>query len=605
MPSGYDVTCGWLTVPEDRTHPNNDNTIQLHVAIFKSDNPDAAADPIVYLEGGPGGDALEAIPFTFERRFAPFLANHDLIMFDQRGTGYSKPSLACPENKELTFELIEQDISAEEASQLGVEALLACHDRLVADGVNLAAYNSAQSAADLADLRVALGYDEWNLWGISYGTRLAQTTMRDQPEGLRSVILDSTYPLQANLLTDTPANVARAMDVFFAGCAADAACNEAYPNLKTTFYDTVAQLNEEKIILPLNNFLTGETYNGYFGGDDLVGVLFQSLYATEIIPDLPKLIYDVNQGETSNLSALLSSFLLNTEFVSIGMQFSVQCNEENSFTTQDAVVAASAAHPELAGIFDYSPNLGVLTLSICDVWGAGTADPIENEPVTSDIPTLILAGEYDPITPPAWGQLVQENLPKAYYYEFPGTGHGVSLSGDCAIAVVESFLAEPINEPDTTCLADVGSPHFTVAGGETEAITLVPFANETFNIAGVVPEGWTEAAPGTYSRGNSGLDQTVIVQQAAPGMSAVVLLGVLGSQLGWESAPESADSYEDGNGRSWALYAVDVQGFPANIAFAEEEGVTLLVLFITSSEEEEMLFNEVFLPVLDALTVTE
>jgi pimeloyl-ACP methyl ester carboxylesterase len=323
VPAGRDVTCGWLTVPEDRTDPDNTETIQLHVAIFSSDNPNPAPDPIVYLEGGPGGDALETIPLVFAMRFAPFLANHDLIMFDQRGTGYSQPSLSCPESRELTFDLLEQDISIEAASEQAVAALLACHDRLVAEGVNLAAYNSAQSAADLNDLRLALGVDEWNLWGLSYGTRLAQTAMRDYPEGIRSVVLDSTYPLSANLLTDTPANVARAMDLLFAGCAADPACNEAYPDLETVFYDTVAQLNEESIILPLHNVLTGETYDAFFTGDDLLGVLFQTLYLTEVIPDLPKLIYDVSQGETTNLSALMSSFLLNTDFVSIGMQFSV------------------------------------------------------------------------------------------------------------------------------------------------------------------------------------------------------------------------------------------------------------------------------------------
>lgn len=604
VPAGREVTCGWLTVPEDRSDPDNDSSIQLHVALFSSDSPNPAPDPIVYLEGGPGGDALEAIPFVFEMRFAPFLANRDLIMFDQRGTGYSQPSLACPENKELIFDLLEEDISAEAASELGVEALLACHERLVADGVNLGAYNSAQSAADLNDLRLALGYEAWNLWGVSYGTRLAQTVMRDYPDGgVRSVILDSAYPLQVNLLTDTPANVARAMDVLFAGCAADAVCNEAYPDLEAVLTDAVAEMNEERIILPLNNVLTGERYEAFFGGDDLLGVVFQSLYVTEIIPDLPKLIYDVSQGDTTNLSALMSSFLLNTEFVSIGMQFSVQCFEENSFATRDEVMAAVEAYPELVGVFRYSANLGVLALSICDEWGAGMADALENTAVTSDIPTLILAGEYDPITPPAWGLLVQETLSNAYFYEFTGTGHGVSLSGDCGLAVVESFLAEPADEPDTTCLVEVDSPEFTVAGGAAEEIVLVPFENALFGITGVVPEGWTEVTAGTYSRGRSGLDQTAIVQQAAPDVSAEQLLNVLAGQLGWESVPESSGSYEDGNGRSWILYAADVQGFPANIAFVEEGEVTLLVLLVSSAEEEGMLFDEVFVPVMEGLMV--
>jgi pimeloyl-ACP methyl ester carboxylesterase len=600
VPGGVEVTCGWLTVPEDRTDPANDKTIRLHIAIFASESNNPAPDPIVYLEGGPGGDALETVPLIFEMRFAPYLENHDLIMFDQRGTGYSQPSLACPENTELGFELLEQDISAEEASQLTMEALLACRERLAAEGVNLAAYNSAESAADLNDLREALGYDEWNVWGVSYGTRLAQTAVRDHPTGIRSIILDSAYPLEVNLLTDTPANVARAFEVFFAGCAADPACAEAFPDLETVFYDTVTQLNEEKINIPVTHLLNGESYDAYFSGDDLLGILFQSLYSTEIIPVLPELIYEVNQGEYTNLSTLLSSFLINSEFFSAGMQFSVQCHEENLFTTAEEAAAAAAEYPELEAIFKYSPNLGENVFAICEAWEAGTADPLENEAVSSDIPTLILAGEYDPITPPEWGQLVSGNLANSYFYEFSGYGHGVTLSGECGAAVVQSFLADPTSEPDISCRAELADPIFSVPGGTAEAITLIPFENEMFGISGVAPEGWVEAAPGVYARGSSGLDQTVLIQQAAPGVGAEQLLGLLGTQLGWEAALESSGSYEAAN-RTWTLYETEVQGFPATIATAEEGGTTLLVLLISTADEQEFLYNELFIPVLEAV----
>ncbi|MCL4265220.1 MAG: alpha/beta hydrolase [Anaerolineae bacterium] len=603
VPNGRDVTCGWLTVPENRTDPASDNTIRLHVAIFASDSNNPTPDPIIYLEGGPGGDALEAVPLIFEMRFAPYLANHTLIMFDQRGTGYSEPSLACPEYTELSYELLEQDISPEEAGQQSLEILLACRDRLADEGVNLAAYNSAASAADLNDLRIALGYDEWNVWGVSYGTRLAQTLMRDYPEGIRSVILDSAYPLEVNLLTDTPENVARAFDVFFAGCAADPICAEAYPDLETLFNETVAQLNEEKITLPITNLFTGDSYDAYFRGDDLVGVLFQSLYATEIIPELPKLIADVNAGEYGSLSLLLSSFLSNSDFVSVGMQFSVQCHEENGFATAEQITTALAAQPELEPVFRDSPNLGPNALVICEQWGAGTAVPLENEPITSDIPTLILAGEYDPITPPAWGQQIQANLGNAYYYEFPGTGHGVSLSGECGVSVVESFLADPTAEPDTTCVAALGGPAFVTPGAETEAVVMTPYTDETFGFSSVAPEGWTEAGPGVYARGSTGLDQTVLIQQAAPGMTADFLVDLLTTQLGLTETPTGDEMLEAG-GRTWTLYETEAQGLPVLLATAEEDGTTLLVLLITNPDEKEALYEMVMLPALEAFQLT-
>ena len=235
---GQTVDCGYLTVPEDRSQPDGP-TIRLHVAIFRSHSDNPAPDPIVYLEGGPGGQALEAASLVFNRRFAPFLADRDLIMFDQRGVGYSEPALDCQELIDLTYETLAQDLSPEEILALSTEAIRSCRDRLVSEGVNLAAYNSAESAADLNDLRLALGYEEWNLYGISYGTRLALTTMRDYPQGIRSVILDSTYPLPVSINTETPANFDRALNVFFGGCATDPAGSEAYPDLETVFWELV------------------------------------------------------------------------------------------------------------------------------------------------------------------------------------------------------------------------------------------------------------------------------------------------------------------------------------------------------------------------------
>ncbi len=603
IPEGRDVTCGWLTVPEARNSPDDERTIRLHVAKFASDSDNPASDPVVYLAGGPGEDALETVPYAFESLFAPYLANHDFIMFDQRGTGYSEPSLACPEMRQTDFDLLEADVTVEEATVSIIESLLVCHDRLVTDGVNLSAYNSTANAADLNDLRLALGFDEWNLLALSYGTRLAQTAMRDYPDGLRSVILDSTYPLEANLLTDTSNNVARAYTELFDGCAADPICNEAYPELETTFFNLVEKHNNENIEITIADLFTGTTYDTAFTGDDLLGVLFQALYSTEMIPSLPQLISEIDRGNYATLSALMSSFLLNGEFFSIGMQFSVQCNEENIFTNEAEVMAAVEEHPELGSLFMNSPNLGPPALEVCSFWGAGSADAIENEAVLSDIPTLILAGEYDPITPPAWGQQVQSHLSKASFYEFPGTGHGVSVSGECAVAIVESFLADPEGEPDAICLSTVGAPQFITLGGEgAEVITLAPFTNSDFGIAGVVPEGWDQVSPGAYSRGRGALDQTALVQQAASGVTTEQLLNALSDQLGLDEAPKSSGTYETAV-YTWTLYAVEAPGFLTMIGLTETDGTTVVVLLVSPANEQETLVNAVFFPALDALTV--
>ena len=192
-PAGQEPECGYLIVPEDRSNPDG-NTIQIAVARFKSTNPNPPDDAMIYLEGGPGGSTLENISLSFDSLFAPYLADRDVIAFDQRGVGLSQPTLDCPELTDMTYAMLDQRITVDESVRLGAEAISACGARLQSDGINLAAYNSVESAADVNDLRQVLGYDQLDLLGISYGTRLALTIMRQQPEGLRAVILDSVWP---------------------------------------------------------------------------------------------------------------------------------------------------------------------------------------------------------------------------------------------------------------------------------------------------------------------------------------------------------------------------------------------------------------------------
>ena len=603
IPGPRDVECGFLTVPENRDDVANGRTVRLHVAIFPSDSPNPAPDPIIYLEGGPGGDALEAVPLIFEQRFAPFLADHNFIMFDQRGTGYSEPSLACPELIDLTLETLDDDLSVEEGQARFLESLNACHERLLAEGVDLTAYNSAESAADVADLRQALGYEEWNLYGISYGTRLAQTIVRDYPGGIRSVILDSTYPLAANLQTETAANAERAFDVFFAGCASDAACNAAYPELAQVFADLVAQLDENPVLVEVYNLGDRQYYDALVNGDLMVSLLFQALYSVELTSVMPKLIYDVRDGRLNDLPPLLANMLIQQEFYSAGMQLSVQCNEEISFSApgeRQAVVN----YPYLNDLFEVSAITGDFGFAVCDLWQAGMADALENEPVSSDLPTLILAGEYDPITPPRWGQDVAQGFSNSFYYEFPGIGHGASISGDCPLGITQAFLAAPTSEPNGVCLTAMSGPSFSVPAdvAATVAVEFEPFTNDLFGISGLRPAGWEEFAPGTFIRGDSALDQTsLILQGTPPGATTAAVLGVLASQLGLDETPEQSGEYVDENGRTWAIYSATVQGFPSSLAFLEDENGLLIVIFIAQGDEAEALYNTVLLPTLDAL----
>ena len=598
-PDGFDIQCGWLTVPENRAQLDNGRTVRLHVAVFLSDNPDKPADPVVYLEGGPGGDALETIPLAFTDRFGPFVEDRDFIMFDQRGTGYSEPSLACPETLDLAFETIEQDLTDEEGIALSLAALEACRVRLVEEGVDLSAYTSAENAADLNDLRTALGYDEWNLYGISYGTRLAQTAVRDFPAGVRSVILDSAYPIESNLLTETPRNLDRALDELFEGCAADAECAAAYPELAATLWDTVAMLEAESAPIQIFDLMRGETYDSFFDGDTLIGIVFQGLYSEQIIPILPEMIYAANQGDYTLVETLLSAFLLNSEFISAGMQYAVQCNEEAVFTAPGSAAAAVAEHPELAGFFAGALNVSEAMLDICTRWGVSEAPAIENEAITNDIPTLVMAGEYDPITPPRWGEQVAANLSGSYYFLYPGVGHGASVSGDCPLRMARAFLNDPTVEPDDTCIAGMEAPDFSVSG-EIGEIAFVEYSSDLFGISGLVPEGWDEAVDGVFVRGNSAADQTLIIFQGLPDdVGEDFFLGILEEQLQMAEAPELTQELVVGD-LTWKLYRAEGLGQRVDIGTTIDGGVIVTVVMVSSAAERDALYEAVFLPIVES-----
>jgi pimeloyl-ACP methyl ester carboxylesterase len=449
VPSELDVTCGDLIVPENRFAPGeNPPMIRLHVAIVASQSEEPLPDPFVYLTGGPGGRALDNIG-GIVRIFEAVLEGRDLIIFDQRGVGYSEPSLDCPETTDLLVQILDQNLSAEEEIELSSAAFAACRGRLVAEGVDLSAYTSAENAADVRDLQRALDYQEWNLYGVSYGTRLALTVMRDHPEGVRSVILDSVFPPQVDSLAERDSNARRAFDSLFERCAADEACNAAFPELEAAFLDLVAQLDAEPIVVQV------QSVDVLLNGDDLIGILFELLYDTDAIPTLPKLIFDVAEGSYDDLRIWVFRSIVQNFFLSEGMYESVQCSEEFPFSTveQDAAARPDLGQPMLEEYFDASVDGA---LAICDVWDVPAANAIENQAVVSAIPTLVLAGDYDPVTPPSYGRLAAQTLENGIFVEFPGVGHGIYGARECARQMVGEFLDQPTAAPDTECVDEVG-----------------------------------------------------------------------------------------------------------------------------------------------------
>ena len=185
---GADFECGYLTVPENRSAQDG-RTIRLAVAAARATAPARLPDAIVYLTGGPGNSALASAAGLVE---AGWNAERDLVVLEQRGTLKSEPLLACPELDTYLDGAVGSPPTSSDVAAQEAEALQACRDRIAAEGWDLAAYNTTENAADVADLRVALGIEEWNVYGVSYGTYVALELLRNQPEGIRAVVLDSS-----------------------------------------------------------------------------------------------------------------------------------------------------------------------------------------------------------------------------------------------------------------------------------------------------------------------------------------------------------------------------------------------------------------------------
>jgi pimeloyl-ACP methyl ester carboxylesterase len=458
IPAGYAVECGMVTVPEDHTRPDGPS-IRLAVAIIHTLNPDPAPDPVLFIHGGPGGGALESLAFVLES-LGPLLASRDLILLDQRGTGYSEPALECPE--------IDPSETDPQVVFRRVGSLVACRDRLTAQGIDLSAYNSAQNAADVARVRQALGYETCNLYGVSYGTRVVLTILRDHPQGVRSVILDAITPIEADLLLEDPVYAEAALRRLFAACRDDTICRTVYPNLEQVYAEVVRDLAVNPVPLEVVNAEAGRSRTTLLDGVLFNGYVIGGL-AMPQTSGVPGLIYEVRAGNYESIIAALESEWEAQEREPeprpvIGLQMAVLCNEEAPFASSQDMAEMLARYPpdlHLLAVFDE------LLYTACQAWGIGPADLLEDAAVKSDIPALVLAGEYDAARAPADARRAAETLSNSTVVEFPGAGHGVALSGECPKHVMADFVDDPSSVPDASCIAEMDTPQFYVTVNPT------------------------------------------------------------------------------------------------------------------------------------------
>ncbi len=441
------VSCGFLVVREDREDAES-RLLRLAVARIPARGDEPRPDPVIYLHGGPGGSATE---YWEDWLDDPFLEQRELILLDQRGTGHSRPAL-CPDLGVEDYRLLAADLSPGAEMAARVETALACRNELAEAGFDLGAYNSEASARDVAELRHVLGFDSWNVVGISYGTKLALTLLRDAPEGVRAVVLDSVYP------PGIPGNVQfkeleRAFGELLEGCAADESCRAAHPDLAGELLAALRDLEADPLEVPVSDREVVPSGSYFMNAQDLAIGLHQGLYDRRVIPLLPHMLRIAGERDAEVLAAVVESGVHRARGINRAVYHSVECYERGPFMLPPQ---PGRRFPEIRPYAIYFD----VDRPVCREWWDVQAGPEEARPVKSDLPILILAGQYDPITPPAWGRMAGETLPNSHYLEFPGVGHAALRSGDCAESILVSFLEEPGAPVDAGCIAEMSGPEF-------------------------------------------------------------------------------------------------------------------------------------------------
>ncbi len=410
--------CGEIDVPEDRSKPDG-RKIKIFAAVLPANTLSPKEDPLLILAGGPGQAASTLAPFA--SRLNEVRRTRDVVLIDQRGTGRSSP-MDCAAFKPKDEDALETD---------PVPRARRCADELRAQGVDAAQYTTTAWIDDLEAMRDALGYSRWNLWGGSYGTRVAQEYLRRHPERIRTVTLDGVAPPSMIITQDVWPTRQVALDAVFVACRDSPACRKAHPDPAATLAAMAASLGPAGREVEFVDPRTGMAKRLHITFDGALALLQPLTYAPELSSLLPEMLGLAAAGDYGPLFAATQSTITNlAEQMNAALHYSVTCAE-------DVPRIAPEARKTLAGLPTHAIADNVI--AVCDVWPRGTMPAHFAEPVTSDKPVLLFSGGMDPVTPPSYGNLVAKTLTNSMHIVAGGYGHIVSPNV-CGPRLIASFV---------------------------------------------------------------------------------------------------------------------------------------------------------------------
>jgi pimeloyl-ACP methyl ester carboxylesterase len=448
--------CGVLKVPEDYSKPEGQQ-VKLPFIIFKAINPDKKTYPLVVAGGGGPGGALGIAEENFhtfdESAWLPWYsstidAGRDLILIDNRGVGSSVPRLGCYEVENASMESLDKLLNKDDLVKLTREVFSACKKRLVEQDIDISQYHLINAAKDLEALRTGLGVGQLNVYGVSYGTRIALEFERLYPDSVRTLILDGIYPQSVKAYENAPRHNSEAMMRVINKCQKDKGCYDQFGfNLEERLSNFLEQLDESPITISVTSPIDYDPIDVVVTPDVFFDSLYTMMYDAYVISYIPKYMYASFNGNTDYLTEMVRDYYVNdivNDSLDEGAYASYSCFDEIPLTDFAAARSALKKYP-----FQHYSNKYVFASieAMCEVWNVPVAADEFKETYKINAPVLIYSGELDPVTPAELAKTVVENARVSWEIEWPNIAHGVMFVSECADWTAQEFLGDPESDP--------------------------------------------------------------------------------------------------------------------------------------------------------------
>lgn len=455
--------CGRLTVPEDRRNGGK-RTISLSVAILPATSRRPKSDPIVWLAGGPGDDAITEIPMAVAGKLN---ADRDVIFMSQRGTYSARPKLTCASVDRWAAKTLNMPYDAAATGSAYTSATLECRREVAARTSDLGAYNTLESADDLEALRVALAIPKWNLYGISYGTDLALTYMRLHSGGIRAVAIDGVFPppLAGGAAAWTSAG--EGINAVFKACRDQTPCRKRYGDIGATFRRLVLQYEAS----PKTVAVQVPGHPGKVNVKISGGMLAQWAVSpgTHFAAKVPASIDALAHGDPAPIASTWAAPKLDPAgigVVSNGLFYGVSCGEWVPYESEKSVIEAGRRAFPMFPVSILRNGPLPFMRDNCREWDVPRVSPSVRAATRSSIPTLVISSQYDAQTAASFGPYAARTLSSATVVTIPNVAHVAfgspsEAANACAYAITASFFNR-LNRADTSCIRNVPATKFVI-----------------------------------------------------------------------------------------------------------------------------------------------